>query len=61
MVEDVLPIKCTNCPVPYMTDGDFLGEKSVLYVTQQFLVEELRLDNDCVFRRLVDLSCPDQV
>lgn len=37
-----------------MTDGDYLGEKSIIFENNDYLIEELRLENDGVYRRLID-------
>lgn len=44
-----------------MTDGEYIGEKSIIFENDQFLIEELRSDNECVYRRLIDKQCIDQI
>lgn len=66
-VIDLQPEKCSNTPVPFMTDGECLGQKVVLHDCSQYVVEEIRFDNDDdqVYRRLVDKrqydACPSYV
>ena len=40
-MQDLIPKKCTNIPVPYMTDGDEIGQKNILYESEESIIEEV--------------------
>ena len=31
MINKVIPQNCSNSPIPYMTDGDYVGQKCIMY------------------------------
>lgn len=53
MIQQIIPENCSNQPCPYLTDGDELGERILIFQSQDFLIEEYKADDDCVYRRMV--------
>lgn len=53
VIQGLIPENCTNLPVPYLTDGDELGERLLIYQTKDLLIEEVRNDEETVYRRLI--------
>ncbi len=51
-IEELTPKGCTNKPCPFMADGDEIGDRKILFESEDLIVEELISDSD-VMRRLV--------
>lgn len=54
-IKELLPKGCKPSEVPYATDGDELGERSYLYKDKDYIVEEVRIEEN-YYRRLVIAS-----
>jgi hypothetical protein len=54
-IRELLPKGCNPTDVPYVTDGDELGERSYLYRDKDHIIEEVHID-DSYYRRLLITS-----
>lgn len=56
----LIPKGCTNQPCPFMTDGDEIGEKQIVFEADDCYVEDLQSD-DAKYRRLILKSALDLI
>ncbi len=61
VVPDLIPKDCCNPKIPFMTDGDEIGEREILYEDQDMFVEEHTLEDDMTYRSLILKSNLGQV
>ena len=59
-MKQLIPKGCTNIPCPFLTDGDEIGEKNIIFEADDCLVEELSID-DITYRRLIIKSALDLI
>ncbi|EAR90517.1 methyltransferase domain protein (macronuclear) [Tetrahymena thermophila SB210] len=52
-VNDLIPKGCKNLPVPFITDGDEIGDKDVIAQNEEFIIEEILNEEGHALRRLV--------
>ncbi|CAD8060411.1 unnamed protein product [Paramecium primaurelia] len=59
-MKQLIPKGCTNIPCPFLTDGDEIGEKNIIFEADDCIVEELNID-DIKYRRLIIKSALDLI
>jgi len=61
--EKLIQLQCPDCvtdPIPFLTDGNDLGERSVIYTSVDKIVVECQKKKD-ILRQLVFMSAKGQV
>lgn len=60
VMKDLIQSGCEVGKVPYLSDGDELGDCSYIFENEEVFVEEVLVSNEA-YRRLVLKSCPDVI
>lgn len=46
VIAGIIPVDCSNQPCPYMTDAEDLGEKTTVFETDSFIIEQTKVDDE---------------